>query len=209
MPSNDIPIHFRRTPELSRMYGVLVRLDVAFSNRVGEVDAGMRDRARKHIEAFQEPLRKFLEQDEAVLCIYLATLLPHIAWTRHDEYKNPAILVLGTRGFLHFYVDRNENWRGAVRCARWGDFAELSLETEMQVSRLTTKYHDGKSETYRGLYMAEMAHALFVIQTMTAAGATEISPAHSITRLCAECGGALAPLATACPGCQAPVPVLE
>lgn len=190
------------------MYGVPVRLDVAFTDLDGYLDEGKRDRARKHIEAFQEPLRKFLEQDEAVLVICLATLLPPHVWSRHDEYKNPGILVLSTRGFLHFYVDREEKWKGALRCARWGDFAELSIETHMLVSRLTTKYHDGTRETYMGLYIGELKHAHFVMQAMTAAGALEISPAHSITRLCAECGAGLPPEATVCPGCQAPVPVV-
>lgn len=205
MPSNQIPIHAGQSPRLSSHSGVLVREDVAFADSKGVEKNGIRKRMEKLLEKLQDPLRKFLEPEEAVLCITRAQVMPSgfeqffLGW--HAAFLSPGVLVLTNRRLLHLLVKRNGTWRSSVRSARWGDLEEAKAKGLLG-GRLTLKYRDGRRETYSALGASDTKAIQALLSVLLPAAAGESSPQLAMTSLCPECRSPLTPAVYECPQCR-------
>jgi hypothetical protein len=205
VPNNQIPIHPGQSPRLSSHSGVPVREDVAFANHKGVEKSGLRKRAEQLLDKLQEPLRKFLEPDEAVFCIARAQVMPSgveqmfLGW--HAMFLMPGVLVLTNRRLLHLLVERNGTWKRTVRCARWGDVEEAKAKGFLG-ARLTAKYRDGRKEVYSALTGDDAKRIQLLLECLIPAGAAETSPALSMTSLCPECRSTLTPGIYECPSCR-------
>jgi hypothetical protein len=204
VPSTQIPVHPEQSPRLSSHFGVPVREDVAFANHKGVEKGSIRKRTEQALEKLQEPLRKFLEPDEAVFYVARAQIVPSgveqffLGW--HAMFLAPAMLVFTNRRLLHLLVERNGTWKKSLRCALWGDMEEAKAKGFLG-ARLSIKYRDGRKEIYGQLADAKKIQLL--LETLIPAAAGETSPAQSMTSLCPECRSPLTPAVYECPQCHA------
>jgi hypothetical protein len=184
---------------------MLVREDVAFTNRKGVEKRGIRKRAEQALDKLQEPLRKILEPDEAVLYIARATLLPglfeqfFLGW--YVAYLAPATLVLTNRRLLHLSVTRNGSWNRGVRSARWGDLETARIKAILS-PKLHIKYRNGKKEVYWRLRGDDGRKIRLLLEILLPGAASGTSPALSMTSLCPGCLAALTPGVYECPSCR-------
>jgi hypothetical protein len=205
VPNNQIPIHPGQSPRLSSHSGVPVREDVAFANQKGVEKSGIRKRVERLLDKLQEPLRKFLEPDEAVFCIACAQLKPSgveqlfLGW--HAMFLMPGVLVFTNRRLLHFLIQRNGTWKRGLRCARWGDVEEANAKGLLG-ARLATKYRDGRKEVYPALAGEDAKKIQLLLECLIPAGAGETSPALTMTSLCPDCRSPLTPGVYECPRCR-------
>lgn len=205
MPNNQIPVYPGQSPRLSSHFGVLVREDVAFANQKGIENSGIRKRTEQALEKLQEPLRKFLEPDEAVFCIARAQIMPSgieqlfLGW--HAMFLAPAMLVLTNRRLLHLLVQRNGSWKGSLRSANWGDMEEAKIRG-LWVGALRIKYRDGRKETYSRLTHLNTKIIQLLLATLMPAASGETSSALSMTSLCPECRSPLTADIYECPRCR-------
>ena len=205
MPTTQIPIHSDQSVRLSSHFGILVREDVAFTNRKGVEKKSVGKRAEKVLDKLQEPLRKILEPEEAVLYIARAQILPGVfeqfllGW--YVAYLTPAMLVLTNRRLLHLSVRRNGSWNRAVRSVRWGDL-ESGKTKGLLSAKLHVKYRNGKKEVYWRLRGDDGKKIRLLLEVLLPSAAGETSPALSMTSLCPECRGALTPGIYECPSCR-------
>jgi len=205
VPSNQIAVYPAQSSRLTAPFGVAVREDVAFTNHKGEEKSGVRKNAEKLLEKLQEPLRKFLEPDEAVFCIVRAQVMPSgveqffLGW--HAMFLMPGALVLTNRRLIHVLVDRNGGWKRILRCARWGDIAEAKAKGLLG-ARLTLKYRDGKKETFSQITGGDAKRIQLLLEAFLPAAAGETSPAQSITSLCPDCKALLNGGVYECPQCH-------
>jgi hypothetical protein len=205
MPTTQIPIHSDWSVRLSSHSGILIREDVAFTNRKGVEKKSIRKRAEQALDKLQEPLRKILEPDEAVLYIARATLLPglfeqfFLGW--YVAYLAPATLVLTNRRLLHLFVTRNGSWNRGVRSARWGDLESAKIKALLS-PKLHIKYRDGKKEVYWRLRSDDGKKIRLLLEVLLPTAGGETSPALSMTSLCPECRTALTPGVYECPHCR-------
>ena len=205
MPTTQIPIHSDQSVRLSSHVGILLREDVAFTNRKGVEKKGIRKRAERALDKLQEPLRKILEPEEAVLYIARAQLLPglveqfFLGW--YVAYLAPATLVLTSRRLLHLYVARNGSWKRAVRSARWGDLESAKIKVVLS-PKLHVKYRDGKKEVYWRLRGDDAKKIRLLLEALLPTAVGETSSTLSMTSLCPECLAALTLRAYECPNCR-------
>jgi hypothetical protein len=205
VPNKQIPVYPEQSPRLSSHFGVLVREDVAFANHKGVEKGGIRKSTEQALEKLQEPLRKFLEPDEAVFCIARAQIMPSgveqffLGW--HALFLAPAVLVLTNRRLLHLLVQRNGSWKKSLRCANWGDMEEAKAKGFLGAG-LRIKYRDGRKEIYSGINRNNANIIRLLLETLIPAAAGETSPALSMTSLCPECRSPLTPDVYECPHCR-------
>ncbi len=205
MPSNQVPVYTGQSPRIISHFGIPVREDVAFANHKGVEKSGIRKRTEQLLDKLQEPLRKFLEPDEAVFCVARAHLMPggleqlFLGW--HAMYLTPGVLVLTNKRLLHFLADRHGIWKRSLRCARWGDLEEAKAKGLLG-ARFTTKYRDGKKETYSGLGGGDAKRIQRLLELFLPAAAGEASPQLSITSVCPDCGTPLTRGVYECARCR-------
>jgi hypothetical protein len=205
VPTTQIPIHPDQSVRLSSHFGILLREDVAFTNRKGVEKKGIRKRAEQALDKLQEPLRKILEPDEAVLYIARGQLMPgmieqfFLGW--YASYLAPATLVLTNRRLLHLFVRRNGSWNRGVRSARWGDLQDAKIKGLLS-AKLHIKYRNGKKEVYWRLRGDDPKKIRLLLEVLLPTATSETSPALSMTSLCPECRTALTPGVYECPGCR-------
>jgi Bacterial PH domain len=205
VPSAQIPVHSDQPVRLSSHFGVLVREDTAFTNSKGVEKKGTRKRAEQALDKLQEPLRKILEPEEAVLYIARGQVMPSgverffLGW--HALYLAPAVLVLTNRRLLQFFVGTNGAWKRGTRSVRWGDMEEAKVKGLLG-AKLNIKYRDGKKEVYWGMVRDDTNKIRLLLAALLPTAAGETSPAHSITSLCPECRAALTPGVYECPNCR-------
>jgi hypothetical protein len=205
MPTTQIPVHSDQSVRLSSHFGILVREDAAFTNRKGVEKKGIRKRVEQALGKLQEPLRKILEPDEAVLYITRGQLLPgmfeqfFLGW--YVAYLAPATLVLTNRRLLYLSVKRNGSWNRGVRSARWGDLESAKIKAFFS-PKLHIKYRDGKKEVYWRLRGDDGKKIRLLLEVLLPTGSGETSPAHSMSSLCPECLAALTPGVYECPHCR-------
>jgi hypothetical protein len=205
VPNTRIPIHSDQPVRLSSHSGILIREDVAFTNRKGVEKKSIRKRAEQALDKLQEPLRKILERDEAVLYIARATLLPglfeqfFLGW--YVAYLAPATLVLTNRRLLHLFVTRNGSWNRGVRSARWGDLESAKIKAVLS-PKLHIKYRDGKKEVYWRVRSDDGKKIRLLLEVLLPTAGGETSPALSMTSFCPECRTALIPGVYECPHCR-------
>ena len=205
MPDNQLPVHPGQSPRISSHFGVPVREDVAFANHKGVEKSGIRKTTEKLLDKLQEPLRKFLEPDEAVFCIARAQMMPSgveqlfLGW--HAMFLMPGVVVLTNRRLFHLLVERNGTWKRSLRSARWGDFEEAKAKGLLG-ARLTAKYRDGRKETFSALAGGDAKKIQLLLQTFLPAAAGETSSALSIASLCPDCRSPLTRGVYECPRCR-------
>ena len=205
MPNTQIPVHPEQSPRLASHFGVLVRDDVALTNNKGVEKGGIRKRTEQALEKLQEPLRKFLEPDEAVFYIARAQIMPSgveqffLGW--HAMFLAPAVLVFTNRRLLHLLVERNGKWKRSLRSTRWGDVEEAKAKGFLG-ARLQIKYRDGKKEIYSAMARNDANKIQLLLETLLPAAAGETSPALAPTSLCPECRSPLSPGVYECPQCR-------
>ena len=147
----------------------LVREDVAFANHKGVEKSGIRKRTEQALEKLQEPLRKFLEPDEAVFYVARAQIMPSgveqffLGW--HAMFLAPAVLVLTNRRLLHLLVERNGTWKRSLRCALWGDMEEAKVKGFLG-ARLHIKYRDGRKEIYSAIAGNDAKKIQLLLETL-------------------------------------------
>jgi hypothetical protein len=205
VPSTQLPFHSGQPIRLSSHSGVLVREDTAFSNYKGVEKKGIRKRAEQALEKLEEPLRKFLEPDEAVLYIARGQIMPSgveqflLGW--HAHYLAPGFLVLTNRRLLHLLMTRKGTWRRCLRSARWGDLEGAKVKGLLG-AKLNLKYRDGKKEVYWGMRREDSNKIRVLLEALLPQAAGETSPALSMASLCPQCRAALLPGVYECPGCH-------
>ncbi len=206
MPSAQIPVHTEQPVRLSSHFGVLVREDTAFTNSKGGEKKGIRKRAEQAIDKLQEPLRKFLEPEEAVLYIARGQIMLagveryFLGW--HAYYlAPPSMLVLTNRRLLQLFVQSNGTWKRGVRSARWGDMEEAKVKGWL-AAKLDIKYRNGKKEVYWGMIRDDSNKIKVLLEALLPSATSETSPALSVTSVCPECRAVLTPSVYECPRCR-------
>ncbi|MGD1154794.1 MAG: PH domain-containing protein [Terriglobia bacterium] len=205
MPSPQIPVHADQSVRLSSHYGILLREDIAFTNRQGVEKRGIRKRAEQALEKLQEPLRKILEPGEAVLYIARGQVMPSgveqffLGW--QAQYLAPGLLLLTNRRLLQLFVTRNGMWKRGMRSARWGDIEEAKVKGLLS-AKLHIKYRNGKKEIYWALRGGDAKKIRLLLDVLHPTAAGETSPALSMTSVCPDCRAALTPGMYECPQCR-------
>jgi hypothetical protein len=205
MPANQIPIHPEQSVRLTSHNGVLVREDTAFTNKQGVEKRGIRKRAEQALDKLQEPLRKFLEPDEAVLYIAKAQVHPggleqmFIGW--HAAYLAPSMLVLTNRRLLQLLVARDGTWKRSLRSAHWGDMEEAKVKGWLG-AKLYIAYRDGKKEIYWGMVRDDSNKIQVLLDALLPQAMSEASPALAMNSSCPECRAALPQGVYECPNCR-------
>jgi hypothetical protein len=205
MVDAQMPVHPEQSPRLSSHSGVLVREDVAFANPQGVEKGGIRKRAEQLLDKLQEPLRKFLEPNEAVFCIVRAQIRPSgveqfmLGWQAF--LLSPAVLVITNRRVIHMLVNRSANWRHSFRYTLWGDMEEAKVKG-MIGGTLHLKFRNGKKEVYAGLNRNDVKTLKRFLEVVVPAGSHETSSYQGMTNLCPECRAPLTPGIYECPQCR-------
>jgi hypothetical protein len=205
IPTAQIPVHPDQPVRLSSHFGILLREDTVFTNRRGIEKRGIRKRAERALDKLQEPLRKMLEPDEAVLHIARGQMMPsgveRFFLGVHAYYLAPAMLVLTNHRLLHLFVTWNGMWKRGMRSARWGDMEEAKAKGLLS-ARLHIKYRDGKKEIYWRIRSDDGKKIQLLLEVLLPTAAGESSPALSMTSLCPDCRAALTPGVYECPNCR-------
>jgi len=205
MPANQIPIHPEQSVRLSLHHGIMVRDDTAFTNRKGVEKRGIRRRTERALDKLQEPLRKILEPDEAVL--YMARAQNVVGGTgqfflgSHYYFLAPTMVVLTNRRLLYLLVAWNGEWKRSMRGARWGDIEEAKV-TSLLGSGIRIKCRDGKKEVYRGMLRDDSTKIQVLLEALLPQAGNETSSALGMTSYCSECRAALIPEVYECPSCR-------
>ena len=205
MPTNQLPVHPEQSVRLTTHFGILVREDTAFTNKKGAEKRGIRKRAEQALEKLQEPLRKILEPDEAVLYVARAQIQPggfeqfFLGW--HATFLAPGVLVLTNRRLLHLLVTRSGTWNKSMRGARWGDIAEAKIKGFVG-ARLNITYRDGTKEIYWRMIRDDSNKIQLLLETLLLQATGETSPALGLTSYCPECRAALTQGVYECPNCR-------
>lgn len=190
---------------LSTRFGIPLREDSVFTNCRGMEKRGIRKRSEKALDILQDPLRKILEPEEAVLYIARGQIMPsgleQLFLGMHAYYLAPAVLVLTNLRLLHLGVTRRGFWSRSQRAARWGDM-EAAKVNGLLSPKLHIKYRGGKKETYWRLRINDARKIPLLLEALLPNAAGETSPALSIISLCPECRATLTPGVYECPTCQ-------
>lgn len=198
MAKNDLPIHSSQSPRLGVHSGVRVREDVAFTSHKGEENEKVAKRARAALEKLQEPLRKLIQADEAVLCVAEAQapvgVLEQLTMGWYIYRVSRAVLVVTNRRLLHFLTRpkgfMSWEWQQSLRSVAWGDLE--SAEVKGWLGReLRLKYRDGKKEKYWGIRGPDAKKLKALIEVLLPQSAGETTSALGVTQLCPHC---IAPL---------------
>jgi hypothetical protein len=184
------PIHTNESPRLMTFAGLKVREDTLYTNREGEEKSGIRKRAEKALQRLQEPLRRVLGTDEAVLYVAYAqapvSTLEQLTLGWYLYYVSRCLLVLTNRRLLQVHVKRQGGWDGRLRSLAWGDVAEAKVQGLLNLP-LRLKYHDGRKETYWGLRRADGKKIQSLLESLLPASASESTAAQGATSLCPRC----------------------
>lgn len=194
MALENLPIPDHPSPSITSTLGVRIRQDTIYSNQKGEEKKGIRKRAEKVLDKLQEPLRKVLMPEEAVLyitrCLSPIGAIERATLGWHVYLLTAAALVITNRRLLHIPVSRHGSWKKSVRAAFWGDMEEAKVKGWLS-STLEVKYHDGKKETYWGLRREDAKKIKVLLSAVIPASRGESSAAQTIVSVCPNCQSAL------------------
>jgi hypothetical protein len=205
VPTGQIAVHPDQSVSLTTYNGILVREDTAFTNRKGVEKRGIRKRAEQALDKLQEPLRKILEPDEAVLYLARGQIMPggieqfFLGW--HSYFLAPAMLVLTNRRLIHLLITRNGAWKKSTRSARWGDIEEAKVKGLLS-AKLNIKYRDGTKEIYWGMVHDDSNKIQLLLEVLLPQAGGETSSTLAMTNSCPECSAALTPGVYECPRCR-------
>jgi hypothetical protein len=205
VPNSQIAVHPDQTVRLTTHNGLPVREDTAFTNRRGVEKRGIRKRAELALDKLQEPLRKILGPDEAVLYLARGQIMPggieqfFLGW--HSYFLAPAMLVLTNKRLIHLLITRNGTWKKSVRSARWGDVEEANAKG-LLAAKLNIRYRNGTKEIYWGMIRDDSNKVQLLLEVLLPQAAGDTSSALAMTNFCPTCGAALTPGVYACPHCR-------
>jgi hypothetical protein len=181
-----------------------LREDVAFTDTEG-VERGRDVRwAKRAIEKLQEPLRKILEPDEAVLYIARGQVMPaklqRYTQGTQSRYLEPAALVLTNRRLLHLTVKWNGHWDRSARGARWADIKEGHV-TGFLHGILHLEYRNGFKESYWRIPKSAAKKIQLLLDVLLPASASDVPAGLAMVSFCPDCFKPLTPNVYQCPRC--------
>lgn len=203
MPDPRLTLYPDQSARLGSSSGVPVREDTAYTNAKGREKGGIRKRTEKAIEKLQEPLRKVLEPEEAVLVVANArlpeSLLEQFFLGWLGAVTDTGLLVLTNRRLLFFLVGRNGSWKRSVRGAVLGDIEEAKVKTFL--ARLDLRFRNSAKEAYWRIGGEDAKRLKAIFPPLLQASGGEQSSYQRSVHLCPQC---LAPLTEGiylCPKC--------
>jgi hypothetical protein len=206
VPTPDFPVHQNLNARLGISSGLRIREDLLYTNAKGEENKGMRKRADQALEKLQEPLRKILEQDEAVLYVTRAReklgTLEQLFLGWHAMFASDTLLLIFTnRRLMQLRVKNNGNWNQGIRCARWGDVQEARVKG-LGAKMLFLTYKDGSKESFWQIRGDDGKKVDLLVPALLAAGAGESTSAQGAVSLCPMCMASLTPEVYECNKCH-------
>jgi ribosomal protein L40E len=205
VPKQEITIHPGQTARISSPWGFPVREDVAFTASRGIERSGAAKQTERAMEKLQEPLRKILEPDEAVLYFARGQIMPGKAERYllgvQSHYLTQSALILTNRRLLQLSLKWNGQWNRNVRSARWGDVKEGHI-TGLLYGKLHIEYHQGSKETYWRIPKDAARKIQLLLNVLLPASAGETSAALAMASLCPECLAELTPGVYECRRCR-------
>lgn len=206
MPTPDIPVHPNLSARLGTSSGLRIREDLLYTNAKGEENKGMRKRADQALEKLQEPLRKILEQDEAILYVTRAreklSTLEQLFLGWHAMFASDSLLLVFTnRRLMQIRVKNNGNWNQGIRCARWGDVQEAKVKG-FGAKMLVLTYKDGSKESFWQIRGDDGKKVDLLVPALMTAGSGESTSAQRAISLCPMCMATLTPEIYECNQCH-------
>jgi hypothetical protein len=205
MPANQIPVHPEQSVRLSSHHGIMVREDTAFTNREGIEKLGIRKRTEQALDKLQEPLRKILGPDEAVLYVARAQIMltgiEKLSIGGYAALLAPAVLVLTNQRLLHLLVTWNGRWKRSMRGARWGDMDEAKVKGLLNVT-LNITYRDGRKEIFGRMMRNDAKKIQFLLEALLPHATGETFSALGMTSFCPECRAPLTREVYECANCR-------
>jgi hypothetical protein len=181
-----------------------LREDVAFTDIEG-VERGRDVKwARRAIEKLQEPLRKILEPNEAVLYIARGQVMPgklqRYTQGTQSRYLEPAALALTNRRVLHLTVNWNGQWNRSVRAARWADIKEGHV-TGLLHGILHLEYRQGLKESYWRIPKSAAKKVQLLLDVLLPASVSDAPVGPAMVSFCPDCFNPLTPDVYRCTHC--------
>lgn len=205
MAPAEITVHPGQTARISPQWGIPLREDIAFSDSHGVEQRGLGERTRRALEKIQEPLRKILEPDEAVLYLAPAQIMP--GWPERlllgvqSHFLASVALILTNRRLLELSLKRNGEWNRNLRSVRWGDVKEGHV-TGRLYGKLHLEFRQGAKETYWRIRRDAAKEIQVLVDVLLPASAGETSEAMAMASFCPECFAALTPGVYECRHCR-------
>ncbi len=206
MPIPDFPVHPNLSARLGTSSGLRIREDTAYTNAKGEENKGIRKRTDQALEKLQEPLRKILEQDEAILFVARArerlSTLEQLFLGWHAMFASDSLLlVLTNRRLMQIRVKGNGDWNQGIRVARWGDVQEAKVKG-FGAKMLFLTYKDGKKDSFWQIRGDDGKKVDLLVPALLAAGVGESTSAQGAVSLCPMCMATLTPEVYECNKCH-------
>jgi hypothetical protein len=198
MPPKDLMIHQQGLPKIRDWTGIPIREDVLYTNHKADEKSAIRKRADKTLEILQEPLKKLLEAEEAVLYIAQAqapiSAIQQLTLGWMTYYVTQTMLVVTNRRLLAFHKKSKGLgrwvWGRRVRSIRFGDLAEAKVKGFLS-HYLQLTYADGRKEKYWGIRGADAKKLRLILEAAMPMRAAEATPARGSVALCPSCFAAL------------------
>ena len=205
MPTAQIPLYSNQAVRLSTRSGILLREDSAFTNSRGVEERSLRKRSEKVLDTLQEPLRRMLEPEEAVLYIARGQIMPgkpeRYMLGVQSHYLAPAVLILTNRRLLHLSLQLNGRWNRNMRSARWGDVKRGDV-TGFLYGKLHIEYRCGSKEIYWRIRKDAAKKIQLLLDVLLPASRGETSEALAMASFCPACLAALTPGVYECHRCR-------
>jgi hypothetical protein len=186
-------------------YGVQVREDVAFTNKKGQDNPGVRRRAEKILDKLQAPLQQTLESGEIVLYVVRAKLYPRVlerilvGWLA--LYLEGVVLIFTNRRLLQFRVQAGGGWRGSLSAAAWGDVEQARAHGWLN-RYLDLKFRNNREVRYWGFGPSDKGKLNIILPMLLVACQEERTTVGGPVSLCPNCRAALTPQVYQCLSCK-------
>lgn len=208
MAKDDLPIHTGQYPRVGTHHGVRVREDVAFTSHKGEQKEKLVKRTQSALERLQEPLRKLLKADEAVLCVCECQAsvgaLEQLTMGWYIYQVSRVVLVLTNQRLLHFLAKPKAiaswQWQRSLRAVAWGDVESAEVKGLLGLE-LLLKFRDGKKEKYWRVSRADGKKIKAILEVVLPRGGGEATAALGMVQLCPQCVAVLTPGIYQCSQC--------
>jgi len=210
MLKSDAGLQANLMPRLATAAGIAIREDVAFTNADGKENKKIRQRAETTLQRLQEPLRRVLQQDEAVLYVLRAqspvSLVQQVTTGWYIYQLTQCVLVVTNRRLLQFQVEPGLfsrdawKWRSSWRMVAWGDVKDIKLSGLLACEMYLT-YLNGKKEKFWGIERKDKKKLELLLARLAPSTQGEMTSASGIVQLCPKCAAALASGIYSCASC--------
>lgn len=198
-----------RVPQVTLLFGVLVREDLAFTDAKGRDNMGVRKGAEQALERLQSILPRVLAPGETVLLISPAqcqsvNLDSIFLGIVVAMALSKSCLVLTNRRLLRFRTQSSGlagwKWDDGVASLLWGDAAEIK-PGGFAGNQLTVRSRSGSKEIFMGLARPFMAKLKRMLPILLPNSSGDASAAGAEVALCPRCLAVLVPRNYQCPQC--------